>query len=200
MEERDDFVTVSISGPEEVVTRILDGTTERPSDEGPNIQGVERLAFEYVDENSRVIYRVERASCTGRGGFEEVLFDDIIEVDQRGSSNVVCGRLKRRVPYCLDRLLAAAARSGCVAICNGERIATKINVGYPRAICDAATTFLEGLSGWRDEYAQYFKGVGEVIVVADPERAEKFAKVFEPAVKGLVGKVSYRTEEEMGVA
>ena len=180
MKERDDFVTVSISGPEEAVTRILDGTTERPIDEGPNIQGVEKLAFEYVDENSRVIYRVERVSCTGRGGFEEVLLDDIIEVDQRGSSNVVCGRR--------------------VAICNGERIAWKINVGYPRAICDAATTFLKGLSGWRDEYAQYFKGVGEVIVVASRCRAEKFAKVFEPAVKGLVGKVSYRTEEEMGVA
>ncbi|MBO7685130.1 MAG: hypothetical protein J6V72_02020 [Kiritimatiellae bacterium] len=203
MEERDDFVTVSISGPLAAVTYlmercILGDSEEDDSDDLDDTRETGRFQYVYTDEDGVELYRVTRRNYIDCVGKPRKSFR--VEI-KKGDGSWGHGRIDRHVPYILKGLRHAALIGGKVAICNGERAtdAFLMRHGYEREGI-AATTFIGGLRHWRDEYAQYFNGVGEVIVVADPERAKKFAEVFEPAVKGLVGKVSYRTEEEMGVA
>ncbi len=202
MDERDDFVTVSISGTPAAVAELMErwvmGDGEKNEFDDYDDRNVGIVFYQYKDEQGNGLYRVERRNYTDCFGKTRKTFR--VEI-MKDDGNWGHGRIERYVPYCLMGLRCATNSGMKVAVCDGERATDEFWRRHPYE-CEgiAATTFIGGLGHWRDEYAQYFTGADEVIVVADPERAKKFAEVFEPAVKGLVGKVSYLTEEEMGVA
>lgn len=114
----------------------------------------------YCDENGTELYRVIR-------------FDpkDFRQCHKDANGKTVWNmRGVRLVPYHLDELVRTVAQGhGDVFITEGEKDADAL-----RQLGITATSNTGGAGKWRDEYADYFKGVqGKVTIIADRDPKEK---------------------------
>ena len=88
----------------------------------------------------------------------------------------------RRVPYRLPELVDAVRDGRTIFLVEGEKDADAlVKLG------EAATTFPGGAGKWRPEYAAYFAGAAEVVVVADAdEPGRKHARTVFDGLRAVV--------------
>jgi putative DNA primase/helicase len=126
---------------------------ERPRDDRPRISD----EYAYLDEVGTVLFEVIRYEPKGQFPLRTP--------DGRGGWTWKLNGA-RLVPYRLPELMAAAKAGSTVFVAEGEKDCLAIvRAG------ETATTSPMGAGKWRDEYAEYFVGVGEVVIVADRDRA-----------------------------
>ena len=203
-QDQEKFVTVSVSGSvdavAEVISRIF-GATVNPDDlEATDADGnllsavVREHHYDYTDENGNVLYRVWRREWrTGKKSFE----CEVLKLDGRFGH----GRIERKVPYRLPKLMEAAKNGGEVAVCDGERAVEAHNAKYGKWGI-VATTFHGGLRFASRRYASFFSGVSKVHIVDDgvePTEDGFGLAEFVKALKEMGIAVDYVSEAEAGV-
>lgn len=90
----------------------------------------------------------------------------------------------RRVPYRLPEIIAAVEAGKTVCICEGEK-----DVHALERIGRIATCNPGGAGKWRDEYAQYFKGGGVVIIADRDEPGRAHAQRIAESLAGVTAEV-----------
>lgn len=203
-QDQEKFVTVSVCGPVEAVaeaiSRIFGGSVcpdvlGETDAAGNLLSAVAREHhYDYTDENGNVLYRVWRREWkTGKKSFE----CEVPRLDGRFGH----GRIERKVPYNLPKLLQAVKDGKIIAVCNGERAAEGHDAKHGAAGF-VATTFYGGLRMSDAGYAKYFEGAGMVYIVDDgiepTEEWQRSAK-FVDALKEMGIKVTFVSEEEAGL-
>ena len=201
-QDQEKFVTVSVCGPVEAVAeaiaRIFGGAVCCPDDlgetdaDGNLLSAVARERhYDYTDENGNVLYRVLRREWkTGKKSFE----CEVPKLDGRFGH----GRIERKVPYNLPKLLQAVKDGKTIAVCNGERAAEAHDAKHG-ADGFVATTFYGGLHSCDARYAKFFKGANMVYIVDDgiePTEDWKEATKFVGALKKMGINVKFISEKE----
>ena len=204
-QDQEKFVTVSVSGSvdavAEAISRIFGATVNPDALEATDADGNFLSKFDvecrynYTDEDGNILYRVTRLKNKKSG--TKSFTTEVAGPDGRFRY----GRIERKVPYNLPKLMEAAKNGGEVAVCNGERAAEAHDAKHEKSGI-IATTFHGGLPSSNAQYAEYFKGVGMVLIVDDgvepTEDGFGLAK-FVKALKEMGIAVDYVLEAEAGV-
>lgn len=143
--------------------------------------------YRYVDEKGKLLYAVARCSKKGQGcqGFRQWMPD----ASKRYGKKWGVPSTVRRVLYHLPAVISAAKAGRRIFLMEGEKDADRLRADYP---LETATTLAQGAGGgkWKPEFAKYFKGASEVIIVADCDKAGlDYAEEVHRSLGGVVVKV-----------
>jgi hypothetical protein len=155
---------------------------------GNDCPGHKAAEYRYTDEDGKLLYAVARCSMKGKGcqGFRQWVPD---ATKPHGKAWKLPGSI-RRVLYRLADVIAAARAGKRIYIMEGEKDADRMKMDFPDEV---ATTIAAGAgkSKWRPEFARYFKGASEVIIVADCDKTGlEYAGEVHRSVSGVVPKVT----------
>jgi hypothetical protein len=139
-----------------------------------------RVTYQYIDEDGTLLYCQQRIE-SGSDGREKDF--RLSRPDGKGGWIYHLDDV-RRVPYRLRELIRAIANDERVYIVEGEKC---VEILVAQGL--AATTFVGGSSGWREEYAEWFVDV-DVVVLPDNDRpGRRYAKAIESDIVPLAGDV-----------
>lgn len=127
--------------------------------QAPGCSGRKIAEYRYTDEHGIFLFATCRCSRKGDGcqGFAQWHPDDSSKSGKRWNLEGV-----KRVIYRLPQVLKAVAERRRVWFVEGEKDAELLE-----SLGEVATTSPMGAKSWLREYARFFKGAVEVIIVAD---------------------------------
>lgn len=128
-------------------------------------KGYKAAEYEYIDEEGTLLYVVAKCSRKNKDcpqPFAQWVPDASKEHGKAwGLPDTV-----RRVLYNLRNVIKAA-EAGCrIYLMEGEKDSDRMDIDFPDEVSTSAVSGA-GKGKWRKEYAKYFKGASEVVVVAD---------------------------------
>lgn len=130
------------------------------ADDPEPCSGYKSAEYRYTDENGTLLFASARCSRKGEGcprGFSQWQPDSSKKSGKRWSLQGV-----RRVIYRLSDVLEAVEEGRRIWFVEGEKDADLLH-----SMGEVATTSPMGAGSWLREYARYFKGAAEVVIVAD---------------------------------
>lgn len=145
------------------------GKSERPS---TGTRWREVAAYEYDDGAGSILYRTKRLE----NGTDKRFTAECRDGDRWTNGLGDIGR----VPYRLGELRAAVAASSLVYFVEGERKADKlVGMGF------AASAIPFGCKGWREDYAEHFRGARVCIMPDNDDVGREFAAKVYTALEGV---------------
>lgn len=140
--------------------------------------GHKAAEYRYTDENGRFLFAACRCSRKGDGckrAFAQWQPDETSRSGKRWSLQGV-----RRVIYHLPEVISAIREGRRIWITEGEKDADRI-----RSLGEVATSAPMGAGSWLKEYARYFRGAAEVVIVVDCDEPglEHAGQVYTDVVK-----------------
>lgn len=152
------------------------GMKDTPAED--RCSGHKAAEYRYTDENGRFLFAACRCSRKGDGckrAFAQWQPDEGSRSGKRWSLQGV-----RRVIYHLPDVVKAVREGRRIWITEGEKDADRL-----KALGEVATSAPMGAGSWLKEYARYFRGAAEVVIVVDCDEPglEHAGQVYADVVK-----------------
>lgn len=125
--------------------------------------------YEYRDEEGTLLYVVAKCSHKGKDGDDrcpQPFAQWVPDPSNKHGKTWGLPSEVRRVLYNLRNVIKAAQAGRRIYLMEGEKDSDRMELDFPEEVSTSAVSGA-GKGKWRKEYARYFRGASEVVIVAD---------------------------------